>query len=265
MSGSHTLVTTKVKISDNPSFNTFNFKLLLGSIKSPEKLLPIQPYPFNLFPLLRGDTYKTFDLVFDLDAGLDDVEIQGELQYTNGWIIKIHDQFNLDLFDDDGTYGPGGRIIIRRIEVKNTGDMPIPTSYDVGISINLLSSSEISLPKDNKLKLPKPIKSSEKKILNPIKSNNEECLEFQINQQSKASKDRSLKLFDISYKNITRINWRINNISNIDFGPNSNIKRVIKVQVKIEKMSPKNSLKFKTNQGLKDKFEQEFHYWKHNI
>jgi hypothetical protein len=41
--------------------------------------------------------------------------------------------------------------------------MPTPTSYDVEISINLLNSTEISLSNDNRLKIPKPIRNSEKK------------------------------------------------------------------------------------------------------
>ncbi|GES78502.1 collagen-like protein [Rhizophagus clarus] len=401
ISEKYTLETTKVKIDDKPTLNPFNFKLLLGSIESPETLLPIQSYPFHLLPLLREDTYKRFDLVFDLNDGrltlnnqqindyikpgnfkleistpkskdvkVGDVKIRGKLQYTNGWKIKINDKFTLDLSgwiylytngknnlstgsivikieqedthllylidksclekcedqlyqvidnskileynriyqftlisyecipeDDSGIYEPGSRIIICRIKVKNTGGMATPTSYDVEISINLLNSTEISLPKDNKLKLPKPIMSSEKKILNPIKSDDEKYLEFQINQQSKASKDKPLnitgmvnlraimfginreitnftlpnqfkiqypiqicpdtKIQVIPYKNITRITWRLNNISQIDFGSESKIKRVIKIQVKIEKMSPENSLKFKTNRGLNDIFEQE--------
>lgn len=198
--------------------------------------------------------------------------------------------------DDSGIYEPEGRIVIHKIEVKNTGGMPTPTSYDVEISVNILNSTEISLPKDNRLKLPKPIVNSVKKILNPIKSDDELCLEFQI-KQNKASRDKPLnitgeinlkaimfginreiknftlpkqfniqypiqicpntKIQDIPYKNITRITWRLNNISQIDFGSESKLKRVIKVQVKIENMSPENSLKFKTDRGLNDIFEQE--------
>ncbi|PKC76278.1 hypothetical protein RhiirA1_513313 [Rhizophagus irregularis] len=401
MSENYSLEMTKIKISDETLLNPFNFKLYLGSIKTPETLMPIQSYPFHLLPLSREDTYKKFDLVFDLNEGrlalnnqqlndyiqpgnfkftistpkskdvkVGDVEIQGKLQYTNGWMIKINERFTLDISgwiylytngkdnistgsinikvaqedthllylidksclenrddqlyrvidnnrnleynriyqftlvnydctpaDDSGIYEPGGRIVIRKIEVENTGGMPTPISHDVEISINLLNSTEISLPNDNSLKLPKPIENSVKKILSPIKSDDELCLEFQINQQSKASRDRSLnitgkinlkaimfginreiknftlpkqfniqypiqicpdtKIQDIPYKNITRITWRLNNISRIDFGSESKLKRVIKVQVKIEKMSPENSLKFKTDRGLNDIFEQE--------
>ncbi|CAG8435647.1 10813_t:CDS:2 [Rhizophagus irregularis] len=375
MSENYSLETTKIKISDETLLDPFNFKLYLGSIETPETLLPIQSYPFHLLPLSREDTYKKFDLVFDLNEGrlalnnqqlndyiqpgnfkftistpkskdvkVGDVEIQGKLQYTNGWMIKINERFTLDISgwiylytngkdnistgsinikvaqedthllylidksclekcddqlyrvidnnrnleynriyqftlvnydctpaDDSGIYEPGGRIVIRKIEVENTGGMPTPISHDVEISINLLNSTEISLPNDNSLKLPKPIENSVKKILSPIKSDDELCLEFQINQQSKASRDRPLnitgkinlkaimfginreiknftlpkqfniqypiqicpdtKIQDIPYKNITRITWRLNNI--------------------------KNSLKFKTDRGLNDIFEQE--------
>ncbi|GBB89076.1 hypothetical protein RclHR1_15740002 [Rhizophagus clarus] len=396
MSGDYSLETTKVKINNDK----FNIKLYLGSIEAPRTLLPIHSYPFHL----REDTYENFDLVFDLNDGrltlnkqindyikpgnfklvistpksknvkAGDIEIQGTLQYTNGWKIKINDKFTLDLFgwiylytngknnistgridielaqedthllylidksclekceaqsyqvkdnsktpalntkynriyqftlvhydcipeDGSGIYEPGSRIVIRRIQVKNTGDMPTPTSYDVEISVNLLSSNEIFLLKDNRLKLPKPIMNFEEKTLNPIKSDDELSLEFQINKQSKASQDNPLNITgrvnlravmfginreitsftlpqefiiqypiqicpdtliqDKPYKNITRIEWKLNNISQIDFGSNSKIKRVIKVQVRIENMSPKNSLKFKTNNELNDIFEQE--------
>jgi hypothetical protein len=69
------------------------------------------------------------------------------------------------------------------------------------------------------------------------------------------------KEFNIQYPiqicSNTRITWRLNNISQIDFGSNSKMKRIIKVQVKIEKISIENGLKFKTKQGLNDIFEQE--------
>jgi hypothetical protein len=221
MRRNYLLITTKIKIINKP----FNIKLLLGSIELPKKLMPIQSYSFHLFPLLRGDAYKKFDLVFDLnerltlnkqqlndyvkpdkfqltistpksdDAKIGDVKIQGTLQYTNDWMINVDVQFTLDVFgwiylytngknnistgsinikiaqedthllylidksclekcddqlyqvidnnetpnliteynriyqftllnydcipeDDSGTYEPGGRIILRRIEIK---------------------------------------------------------------------------------------------------------------------------------------------------
>jgi hypothetical protein len=405
MNENYSLEMTKIKINDMPSLDPFNFKLYLGSIEQPNTLLPIQSHPFHLLPLSRGDTFKRFDLVFDLndgrltlnnlqpndyvepgkfqltistpksnDAKIGDVKIQGTLQYTNGWIINIDDQFTLDVSgwiylytcgknnnstgsinikiaqedthllslidkpclekcdnqlyqviennetpnliteynsiyqftlmnydftsdDDSGIYEPDGRITIRRIEIKNTGSMPTPTSHDVEISVNLLNSNQVSSLNDNKLILPKPIGNSETKILNPIKTDDELCLDFKINQQGEASQDKPLnitgmvdlravmfginreitnftlkkefkiqypiqicsdtKIEDFQYHNNTRITWRLNNISKIDFGSESKMKRIIKVQVKIKKMSPENSLKFKTNHRLDDIFEQE--------
>ncbi|EXX76308.1 hypothetical protein RhiirA5_429523 [Rhizophagus irregularis] len=198
--------------------------------------------------------------------------------------------------DDSEIYEPGSRIIIRNIKVKNTGGMPTPISHDVEVNVDLSKSTLISLPNNNKLKLPKPIEHSKQVELNSIKEEDEHCLEFQINQQDSASKDKPLNLFDtinlkatmfginreitsftfpkqlniqypiqicpntkirdFPYKDLTRISWKINNISKINFGSESDSKRIIKVQVKINDMTPSNSLKFKTGQTLTT-FEEE--------
>jgi hypothetical protein len=204
-------------------------------------------------------------------------------------------QFTLVDFDcvpeDDGEiYEPGSRIIIRNIKVKNTGGMPTPISHDVEITVDLSKSNLISLPNNNKLKLPKPIENSKQVELNSTKEEDENCLEFQINQQDSASKDKPLnlsdtinlkaimfginreiisftlpkqlniqypiqicpntKIRDFPYKDLTRISWKINNISKINFGSESESKRIIKIKVKINDMTPNNSLKFKTGQTL---------------
>ncbi|RIA81247.1 hypothetical protein C1645_790818 [Glomus cerebriforme] len=198
--------------------------------------------------------------------------------------------------DDSGIYEPGARIVIRKIKIKNTGGMPTPTSHDVEITIDHLKSTGISLPNNNKLKLPKPIEHSKQVELNPTKKADENCLEFEINQQDNVSQDKPLNIFgsidlkaimfginreitsftfpkqlnirypiqicpdtnirDFPYKDLTRISWKINNISQIDFGSESDSKRMIKIQIKINDMTPNNSLKFKTGQTLTI-FEEE--------
>ncbi|GES83009.1 collagen-like protein [Rhizophagus clarus] len=199
--------------------------------------------------------------------------------------------------DNSGIYEPGSRIIIRNIKVKNTGGMPTPISHDVEVTVDLSKSTLISLPNNHKLKLPKPIEHSKQVELSSIKDDDDDhCLEFQINQQYSASKEKPLnlsdtinlkaimfginreiinfkfpkqltiqypiqicpdtKIRDFPYKDLTRISWKINNVSNIDFGSESNSKRIIKVLVKINDMTPNNSLKFKTGQTLTT-FEEE--------
>ncbi|CAG8585998.1 6511_t:CDS:2 [Funneliformis mosseae] len=122
---SNDLLSTKIEIrNDFNGQSRFDIKLLIGTMESPEVLLPIQSYPFNLKPL-GGSIYNLMDLVFDLNAGrlnlndeqddyaspgsvqliistpdsikhkVGDIAIQGTLQYTNGWKININDCFSL--------------------------------------------------------------------------------------------------------------------------------------------------------------------------
>ena len=50
---------------------------------------------------------------------------------------------------------------------------------------------------------------------------------------------------DLTIKDLTRVSWKLNNVSRIFFGSQTKSRRVIKVQVKINDMIPNNSLKFK--------------------
>ncbi|CAI2170410.1 7643_t:CDS:2 [Funneliformis geosporum] len=151
---------------------------------------------------------------------------------------------------------------------KNTGGMPTPNNYK--ISIDFLTSTGISVINDNSLHLSKSIEPAQEILLS---QDNEKPLGFQINEHRNFSKDKPLdKIFTVNVKypvqfndqiksnvnrNVTRVSWKLSNISQIDLGSKSKSRRIVKVQIIIDSILPENSLKFKSTQGLSTYLEQE--------
>ena len=178
-------------------------------------------------------------------------------EYTHRYDMEIID-FEIHNDNNDGIFEPGEKATIVNLAVKNTGGMPTPPNHPVTI---FLATSEWVLPEPVQLKVPKSLAPGESYIFK------EEVLPFQIPdtrivsqdapfvqsdrarpQAYQATVNRPFTNFEqphdftiqfpikiepiqavetLARGDMTRLDWKVTNISGRDFGGASELKREI--------------------------------------
>ncbi|CAG8445600.1 1708_t:CDS:2 [Acaulospora colombiana] len=265
----------KTEISMNHNFRFQPNGYIRTLAKRGDVTVEVDEHEKHLLLLLKGTENKNINWKYKIYNGKSS-KIE---EFDRPYQLKIVD-FNLhksEPKDSSGICEPGSSIVIDQIKVRNTGEMSTPINCHVKISI-MKTDDLIPVP-DQCILLHRAIKPREEILLN-------DSLGFRVKPQDQPALGNSFKeLYDINLKvnvceierqipsfkipktldvcypirmcsnvgvryipgnDLTTIGWGLDNISDIDFGSESDSERVVAVKITLDDV---NSLAFKTKGG----------------